>query len=303
MKKGFMPAVALLLAAAMVLPVTSVAKNKKRDTKTPSVIRLIDYNIADGMWYDQYNNYDLFVEWVKEQDPDVFAICEAATHWNEHKKTVDKDRMPRYLPDSLDRLARRWGHPYTVVGPYQDNYPVAFTSKYPIELVQRIGEGLSHGALHVRIDGINYVVLHLWPQRYSMADKTRSDNGGEAFRVEEMNRILDATVRNPKHAKEKHWVMMGDFNSHSPLDSAYHGRRNYEVHRLVRSVYPHDIVGDFHAGTFVPSTVGGRARIDFIYCTDALYKGVTRAECTKKGFTAVASDHLPILVEFATPRP
>ena len=265
-------------------------------------IRLIDYNIADGMWFDQYNNYDRFVAWVQEQDPDVLALCESATHWNEHRKTVSPEVMPRYLPDSLYLLAQRWGHPYTVVGPYQDNYPVAITSRYPIELVQRIGDGLSHGALHVRINGINYVILHLWPQRYSMRDKTRSDNGGEAFRVEEMERILAATIRNPRFADEKHWMMMGDFNSHSPLDKPYHGKRNYDVHNLVRMYYPYDIIGEVHRGEFVPSTVGGKARIDFIYSTGEIYKGVKSASSPRDPFTVEASDHLPIIVDFKVPK-
>lgn len=280
------------------LPASGNPPRKKADR----LIKLIDYNIADGMWYDQYNNYDRFVAWVREQDPDIFAICEGATHWNRQRKTVSREQMPRYLPDSLHLLALRWGHPYTVVGPYQDNYPVAITSKYPIELIQRIGDGMSHGALHVRINGINYVILHLWPQRYSMEDKSRSGNGGDAFRVREMERILAATIRNPRFADQKHWVMMGDFNAHSPLDKPYHGTRNYAVHELVRSAYPHDIIGDIHRGRFVPSTAGGKARIDFIYCTDAIYKGVKKAASPRDPFTSKASDHLPVIVEFKAPK-
>ncbi|MEG0808395.1 MAG: hypothetical protein RR410_08600, partial [Alistipes sp.] len=278
----------LLLAGILVAGQPLWAKSPSK--KSARVVRLMDYNIADGMWYDQYNNYDRFVRWVQTQDPDIFAICEGATHWNEHKKTVSKELMPRYLPDSLALLAQRWGHPYTVVGFYQDNYPVAFTSKYPIEMVQRIGEGLSHGALHVKIRGINYVVLHLWPQGYSMGDKTRSDGGGDAFRVSEMQRILDATILNPKYANEEHWAMMGDFNARSPLDEAYQGKRNYDVHKLVSDAYPHDVVGDTFAGTFEPSTVGGKARIDFIYCTEGLYKNIKHVATVRDAFTDKASD-------------
>ena len=293
---------AALLLLAGVFEAAPAVQGARPGKKKAQTVRLMDYNIADGMWYDQYNRYDRFVAWVRTQDPDVFAICEGATHWNEHKKTVSKEQMPRYLPDSLHLLAERWGHPYTAIGPYQDNYPVAFTSKYPIEVVQRIGEGLSHGALHVKINGVNYVVLHLWPQRYSMGDKTRKDNGGEAFRVEEMRRILDATILNPKFAGEKHWLMMGDFNSHSPLDKPFHGTRNYDVHDLVRSAYSHDIVGDWFSGEFVPSTTRGKARIDFIYCTDGIWDGVKRVETVHDAFTDKASDHRPIVVEFRTPK-
>ena len=100
-----------------------------------SPIKLIDYNIADGMWYDQFNHYDRFVSWVKGQDPDILAICEGATHWDKDRDETPKT-CPRYLPDSLSVLAARWGHPYVGIGPYQDNYPVAFTSKFPIEVIE-----------------------------------------------------------------------------------------------------------------------------------------------------------------------
>lgn len=302
MKNYLKLAIVLLAAGILAFPPAAGAKKPSKKVKPGTVVRVMDYNIADGMWYDQYNHYDRFVEWMQGQNSDILAVCEGATHWNEHKKTVSKELMPRYLPDSLDLLAKRWGHPYTVVGPYQDNYPVAFTSKYPIDVVQRIGDGLSHGALHVKINGINYVVLHLWPQRYSMGDKTKSDNRGEAFRVQEMQRILDATILNPKYAEEKHWMMMGDFNSHSPLDSAFHGKRNYDVHNLVRNAYPHDAIGDLHSGTFVPSTAGGKVRIDFIYSTKEIFDAMTRAESPRDAFTALASDHLPVIVEFAMPK-
>ncbi len=292
----------LLLVLVGLFAATPTALAGRREKKKVKTIRLMDYNIADGMWYDQYGNYDRFVKWVNDQNPDVFAICEAATHWNEHRKTVSKEQMPRYLPDSLDLLAKRWGHSYSVVGPYQDNYPVAFTSKYPIKLVQRIGEGLSHGALHVKIKGINYVVLHLWPHSYSRGDKTRSNNKGDAFRAEEMQRILDATILNPKFAKEKHWMMMGDFNAQTPLDKEYHGKQNYEVHNLVRKAYPHDVIGDAYAGKFESSTIGGWARIDFIYCTDAIYDGLQSAVTIRDYFTDKASDHRPIVMEFSVPK-
>ena len=111
---------AALLLLAGVFAAAPAVQGARPGKKKAQTVRLMDYNIADGMWYDQYNRYDRFVAWVRTQDPDVFAICEGATHWNEHKKTVSKEQMPRYLPDSLHLLAERWGHPYTAIGPYQD---------------------------------------------------------------------------------------------------------------------------------------------------------------------------------------
>ncbi len=291
-----------LTAAFSLLAVTDAGCRTRVAGERPKTLRVIDYNIADGMWYDQYNNYDRFVEWVKEQDPDILLMCEAATHWNEHKKTVPASVLPRYIPDSLGVVAARYGHPYTALGPYQDNYPVAVSSKRPIEVVQRIGEGMSHGAMHVRIDGVNYVLLHLWPHKYSKDDTTRKGIGGDTYRMQEIQRVLDATILNPKYAKEKHWVMTGDFNAGSPVDREYYGLRNYELHTHIRSIYPHDAVADLHPGEWIPSTVKGTLRIDIFYCTDRLFDGILRAEPIVDEFTRAASDHLPILVDMTLPK-
>ncbi|MEF2792464.1 MAG: hypothetical protein U0N09_06900 [Alistipes dispar] len=290
MKRYFLFPLLIFVVSSTIEPNVAMARKP---------MRLICYNIADGMWYDQYNRYDRFVAWAIAQNPDVFALCEAATHWNEHRRTVPADEMPRYLPDSLSQLAARWGHRYIAVGPYQDNYPVAITSKRPIRVIQRLGgTGLSHGALHVQIDGINYVVLHLWPHKYSKDDPTRRDNHGDIYRLGEIQRILDSTILNSCFAAEKHWMMMGDFNVPSPVDSAYLGSKNYDVHTLIRNVYPHDIIAEQHPGVFIPSVVKGNKRIDFVYCTDELFKSVIRAEIPVDAFTDVASDHRPVLIEF-----
>lgn len=265
-------------------------------------IRLIDYNILNGMWYDQYNGYDRFVSWVRSKDPDVLTLCESATHWDKDKVDRTPEEMPRFLPDSLGVLAARWGHRYYAVGPYQDNYPVSVTSKYPVEVIQRIGDGLSHGAMHVRIRGVNYVVLHLWPQKYSMGDTTRKDNKGDEFRVHEIRTILDSTICNPRFKDEKYWIMTGDFNSHSPLDEEYYGTsRNYDVHKMIREYYGHDVIGDIYK-TFVPSMNNGKSRIDYIYCTPGIFENVKGAETVTDDFTEAASDHLPLLVDFIEPR-
>ena len=44
--------------------------------------KLLSWNIQDGMWCDQFNNYDEFVAYVNGFAPDIFCIQEAATHWD-----------------------------------------------------------------------------------------------------------------------------------------------------------------------------------------------------------------------------
>lgn len=73
------------------------------------ICRLLQYNIADGMWYDQFNDCDRFVQWIQLQRPDIAAFCEAATHWDAEKRKLQRGDSSRYLPDNLFRLASRWG--------------------------------------------------------------------------------------------------------------------------------------------------------------------------------------------------
>lgn len=266
------------------------------------VCRLLQYNIADGMWYDQFNDYDRFVQWMQLQHPDIAAFCETATHWDAEKRKLQRGDSSRYLPDNLSRLASRWEHPYVAVGAFQDNYPVAVTSRFQFEFVRPIGgDSLSHGALHVKTRGVNYVVVHLWPQPYSLQDKdkTRSDNLGDSTRVGEIRYILRKTLYDPQFADEKYWVMLGDFNTLSPVDSMYYTpTANYLIHHIVRNSYPCDAVAAFHPGKFVPSENRNKKRIDFVYCSEAMSHRLTGTHTLDDEFTRVASDHKPTLVTF-----
>ena len=112
--------------------------------------KLLSWNIQDGMWCDQFDNYANFVAYINEINPDIFCIQEAATHWDIDGKSLSHYSRTLPYPDQKDveakwenpsgwvALAERWGHKYVVMGPYLDNYPVVITSKYPIELVQRL---------------------------------------------------------------------------------------------------------------------------------------------------------------------
>ena len=40
-------------------------------------LRLLYWNIQNGMWSGQEDNYDAFVGWVKDKKPDICVWCEA----------------------------------------------------------------------------------------------------------------------------------------------------------------------------------------------------------------------------------
>lgn len=301
----------LLTFAVCALATLAVALPAQAQQPAPKTLRFMDFNIADGMWFDQFNNYDRFVSWMNAQHVDIFAVCEAATHWDKEKKNLPKNNEDRYLPGKWGELAARWGHTYTAVGAYQDNYPVALTSRYPIEVVQQIGgPKVSHGALHAKVMGVNIVILHLWPQQYRKGDPTRTKgSGGDEYRMEEINYILEQTILNPKYAAEEHWIMTGDFNTRSPIDKPFYDqiyrknprKFNYDVQTRVREVYPHDVMYEKNPDELQSST-RGKSRIDYIYCTNKLYSSIKEAYTIRDDYVRTSSDHCPLVMEFKTPK-
>ena len=272
------------------------------DMRHPAhTVRFMDYNVENGFWTDQYNGYDRFVNWISGNAPDVLAICEAATHKDRNLERIPKGSGERFLPEHLEELAQRWGHSHVAVGPYKDNYPVAVTSRYPIQVVQKISDGLCHGALHVKIRGVNYVVLHTWPLGGSKKD--RRDGGGDRERYLEIKLVLDRTINNPEFKKERYWVLAGDLNSRSRLDEAHYRsvglHYNYDAMDAALEAFGgNDVMWKFNGGRYVASLPTGFARIDYIYANGALYDKVFRAETIKDEFTQTASDHLPVMMEF-----
>ena len=297
--------------------------------KRENTLRVMDYNIQNGMWADQGNNYDNFVEYVKSVDADVIIFCEAQSNYI----TGEEGRMPepidqRYLPSHWGELAARWGHDYWVIGAHQDNHPVVITSKYPITLVQKLGgKEVSHGGVHAQItiggQRINFVGFHTYPAYYGRdvavedrkASALRFD--GEKYRAAEMKIFFERTILNPEYADEANWLIMGDTNSISPLDDRYyeygHGSPLYWGHDYVlQNSHCIDLVKHYccpgDRDVMIPSTQSGR-RIDIMYGSQSMSKRVIRVKTPREGFTKSikranfrfherSSDHLPVIVDF-----
>ena len=248
-------------------------------------LRLISYNILEGMKLDQTTGKTELAAWVRSMNPDILALQEAN----------------KFTQESLERLAASYGHPYVVTNIKKgDNYPVALTSKYPVEVIAKITEGVSHGAIHVRIRGVNIVVLHLWPH----ATGSNGYADGNSYRMAEITAFLDGTLK--AHPGEVRWLMMGDFNSVSPLDAddlPGGVGLNYDVHTKVLGSGYHDLMRSYR-GYFIPSCptaafAGGNAtRIDFIYGSSAMLSDMTCVETVRDDFTDTRSDHYPLMTDF-----
>ena len=126
----------LLFLASVLLLSCGVTSNKSRSShknqsSSQTTLRLLHWNIQNGMWDGQNDNYDRFVEFVKSNDPDVCVWCESVTLYI----TNTAESMPqqeRYLPSGWEELAARYGHQYVYMGGKRDNYPQVITSKYPM---------------------------------------------------------------------------------------------------------------------------------------------------------------------------
>ena len=139
-------------------------------------------------------------------------------------------------------LAARWDHAYHACS-NNSQFPQVITSKYPIKNIRRYpsnielevpGESnvkLQRGAGHFQItaygETINFVTLHLWPEKYRAGYAKNSDAGKESagkregydLQRRELKAILNATVTRTDCGDN--WLIMGDMNSVSPLDEDY----------------------------------------------------------------------------------
>ena len=274
--------------------------------------KLLSWNIQDGMWCDQFDDYVNFVAYINEINPDVFCIQEAASHWDIDGKNLS--HYSRYLPYPDQKnveskwdnpsgwvaLAKRWGHEYVVMGPYKDNYPVVITSKYPIEIIERLrgdeNTTVSHGALYAKVHftddiSVNLVNLHLQPDNIANASN---------FRMNEINFYLSKTINSKEHYRDEHWLMMGDFNSNVGKNVDVEVRKNsyYDLWAEMNSYNKSYI--DFIYGT--ESMRKSLKSIDFLYGfahMDKIMYSPNGVAINNGSGVWKYSDHYPILAEFS----
>lgn len=318
----------LIRSSLFVLFLFSLLTPVQAKKKNGDILRLLYWNIQNGMWDGQTDTYDRFVDWVKSKNPDVCVWCEAASIY----KTGTAERMDKsekYLPENWGELAARYGHKYWFMGGCRDNYPQVITSRYPIRGISKIvgaepDSVVTHGAGWAQIDvcgkQINIVTLHLWPMQYSFRirrEEQKADaehGGGDHYRRMEIERICKQTILTVPESGNQYWMMMGDFNSHSPADNWVYrypeGDSKLLVHDYIRACTPYlDVIAERYPDNFY-SSVAGKSRIDYVYCTKPLFDRVSDAAIVTDSYTRPLpdpqgishfwhpSDHRPILVDF-----
>ena len=310
-----------------------IEMRKVMDWKDNSNLRVLLWNIQNGMIVDQHNNYENFVKWVKKYDPDICIWCESESIYKDKSGTSSGNS--KYLPDGWANLCTRYGHSYAAVGGNRDNYPQTVTSKYPIKTIKKITDTddggkfgakyVSHGAGHFQIEvhgkKINIVTLHMWPQQYAPGtsaanqEASKAAKEGHYFREYEMQYIVNNTVNLPANANEEYWIFGGDTNSNTRLDDWYTKYSTSDPTRLIT----HDVVlnqtklKDVIASRDCygeKTNVMFRSRIDILYVSPKMFDAITNSTMLLDKWTGPngsweyhtsfkdPSDHTPVLVEF-----
>lgn len=295
----------LLLVLLFVCPsLTSYAQ----EAVSPRTLRVLSYNIWNGFdWGKDTLRHQQFISWATFQKPDVFALQE----------------LCGYTQEQLESDAKSWGHEYALILK-EDGYPVGITSRWPIKLKGKHREGLWHGMLHVETGGIDFFVVHLSPADWQFRNR-------EARMITQQ---LDAITNDQ-------YLVLGDFNAHSPMDADLDRDRksllarrklsdaNSEKHQNLRHGYWDYTVLSLFLGQglvdiAMPFTAPSerfsyptpaltniwqtaseiqrhQERIDFILASPTLAKQCVYSRVLNGPETAELSDHYPVVADFIQP--
>jgi len=317
-----------LLLASTFLVISADAAGKK--PKAKKTLRVLYWNIQNGMWAGQADNYDKFVDWVNKKDPDICIFAEASTIYYDGTNK-EKPREERYLPDHWDSLATRFGHSFVRKSAQRDNYPQVVTSKFPIDCVATFvgvkpDTVIAHGAgwFRIQLEGVekplNIVTCHLRPfgYGYGVPVEQRKESSakyeGDVHRRKEAMYLLNHTILKSKDPNSEYWIMAGDFNSRSRKDNFKYKYSDAAPSFMVldylmsaKSPY-YDIVAESYPGIWCPSHVN-KSRIDYILMTKPLMDACVEVYTNTDSYTSpnpseevsrfyVPSDHFPIIVDF-----
>ena len=333
-------AFSFLLAMQVVCCGTASYVSDKSNSQIPrhktGTLRVLYWNIQNGMWAGQPDHYQAFVDWINSWNPDICIFDEGAQIYYDGTS----DHIPneeRYLPAHWDELCSRWGHQYHVVTPRRTststpfgltNYPQVITSRFPIDSVT-IVRGHKPDTVIVNYSGwyqlhikgvkepLNIVTLHLKHGKYGYAvpkerrQESAENYEGELHRIKELTCILDHTVRKSENPDKELWIMAGDYNSYSRKDNYVYGWDTeslaFQTQDYMLSQSPFiDLFNALYPNDFQPTC--GKLRIDYMdvskpmlnACIDIYQKpdSYTQREHSGVDKFYIPSDHYPIIADF-----
>jgi exodeoxyribonuclease-3 len=286
------------MAAAVALLFSACATNPP--DAAASQTRIVTWNVLRG--FLDRTQVEPAQQWLREQGPDVVALQE----------------VNGFTAARLTKVAAAWGHAHAVMAK-ESGYPVALTSRSPIEVVERRLAGMHHGYLHARTAGLDVVVVHLNPSDWR-------------FRRREVA-VLAPLVR--KLVEEgRQVVVLGDFNSHHPLDCEHLDGQRALIERrasgenlIADRTFDYGVLSRFEAagvtdaayralgeaaargGTFptrllshsqtAESQSAYLERIDFVLMSPAAMARLARVDMPRGGPLEAVSDHYPVVVDLS----
>ncbi|KAJ3187416.1 hypothetical protein HDU85_006704 [Gaertneriomyces sp. JEL0708] len=165
-------------------------------------IKLINFNIYEGgldpeepdVHPTNTRRLDAICRWLQGQAPDIVTLNEL-NHWDSA---------------ILSKRAATWGHAHSfVMEDTNRDYRIGVTSKYNLQVVEKMKEGFWHGAAIVRVtigdENLNIVLTHMNPT-------------SAQARVQEAVHICEKVSQQPDGL----WILLGDLNSLSPDDRAFY---------------------------------------------------------------------------------
>lgn len=260
--------------------------------------RVISYNVWNG-FESESQRKNTFVNWARKQHADVIAF----------------EELNNFTQDSFASLAATWGHPYAVILK-EKGYPVGISSRYPISHVYRLLPGMHHGCLYAEIKGIGFFVVHFSPF-------------SSARRYEEARAVVRALQEKERAGKPA--IILGDFNSFAPCDSAYYNHTgikdsmqlaqqknkvlqnlnennqlDYNVIRTLLDAGFYDSFSLFHKKfeRSYPTKIypalpeSEKVKIDHILLSPEMKNKCTGMEIIKDAVTDTLSDHYPVKADF-----
>lgn len=241
------------------------------DNTGKTTLKVLTYNVLTGFQKDA-KQADHFVGWANEQEADVIGFQELST----------------FTQDSLERLAKRYGHRYAVL--HRGNgSPIGITSRYPFVAVERMSGDMHHGSIYAQTKGVHFFVTHLSPFSYEKCQQ-------------EIQSILIKAAKIPENEKI---IIMGDLNSFSPADSVQYGHRRFaviqrledggftDVFRQVNQTFENS----FPTEKYVYKSKTAN-RIDYIFANRLVIEDVVYSKFIKDSTTHTLSDHYPLMAEF-----
>ncbi|MBB2150602.1 endonuclease/exonuclease/phosphatase family protein [Pedobacter gandavensis] len=266
--------------------------------KAQTALKIISYNVYN-YFEAEADRKARFVTWAKSQEADVIAYQE----------------LVNITASELKSLGEAIGHPYTALAK-ETGYSVGISSKHPITEVKKVIAGMHHGFMTAKIEGLNFVVVHLSPFSHEK-------------RREEVTTITDSLER---WSISKKILIMGDLNSLAATDSMAYNRHDrltpmlrsdssskisnanhglldygipaYFIQKGFLDTWTMKVKGfnfSYPTMVFGPVPDSAKERIDYIFVSPDLLKNATKPIIVKDAMTDQLSDHYPISILLVPP--